>query len=81
MDGPDFTLSIAALPAGKYTITIGETETVATAAGQRIVSVLSGDSALAQDYDIFKAAGGARQVTTITGTVEHKDDAARSGPL
>jgi beta-glucosidase len=80
VDGADFTLSIAALPAGKYSITIGEAEMVATAEGQRSFSVMSGDSVLANDFDIFKAAGGARQVTTITGTVEHKDDSLK-GPL
>ena len=39
----------------------------------------SGDTALAKDFDIF-AKAGARKVTTITGTVEHADDALR-GPL
>ena len=30
---------------------------------------------LAKNFDIFATAGGARKVTSITGTVEHEDDA------
>jgi beta-glucosidase len=80
VSGQDFTVSIAGLPAGTYTLTIGETETIATAAGQRVFNVTSGDTTLAKDFDIFTAAGGARKVTTITGNVEHAEDAIR-GPL
>ena len=80
VNGQDFTVSIAALPPGTYTVTIGETESVATAVGQRVFSVWCGESTLVKDFDIFKAAGGARKPTTISGTVEHAEDAIR-GPL
>jgi beta-glucosidase len=42
--------------------------------------VTVGDSSLARDFDLFAAAGGARKVAAITGSVEHEDDALR-GPL
>lgn len=80
VNGQEFAVSIATLPAGKYTITVGAAETVATAAGERVFSVTSGDTTLAKDFDIFAKAGGAKKVTTISGTVEHADDAIR-GPL
>jgi beta-glucosidase len=80
VNGQDFTVAIATLPAGKYTITIGAAETSAAAAGQRVFDVTSEGTSLAKDFDIFAAAGGARKVATITGTVEHTDDALR-GPL
>ena len=80
VNGPDFTVSIATLPAGKYTITIGVADTTATATGERVFTIVSGDTTLAKDFDIFAKAGGARKVTTISGTVEHADDALR-GPL
>lgn len=80
VNGPNFTVSIATLPAGKYTITIGAAETTASAAGERVFDITSGDLSLAKDFDIFAKAGGARKVTTITGTVDHVDDSLR-GPL
>jgi beta-glucosidase len=78
--GEHFTVTIAHLPAGKYTISIGETETWASAPGQRVFSVTSGNTTLAKDFDIMSAAGGARKVCHITGTVEHEDDSLK-GPL
>ena len=80
INGKSFTVSIAHLPAGKYTIAIGEVETSANAAGDRVFDVTSGDAVLAKDYDIVAAAGGARKVSSITGAVEHADDAIK-GPL
>jgi beta-glucosidase len=80
VNGQEFTITIPTLPAGKYTITIGAAETVATAAGERVFSVTSGDTPIAKDFDIITAAGGARKVATVSGTVEHTDDALR-GPL
>ena len=71
---------IAHLPAGKYTIVIGEAETLASAAGERLFDVTSGDVALAMNFDIFATAGGARKACSITGTVEHEDDSIK-GPL
>ena len=80
INGKSFAVSIAHLPAGKYTIVIGEVETSAAAAGDRVFDVTSGDAVLAKDYDIVAAAGGARKVSSITGAVEHEDDAIK-GPL
>jgi beta-glucosidase len=80
VNGTNFTVTIAHLPAGKYTITIGAAETSAGAAGERVFDVTSGDTSLAKNFDIFATAGGARKVATISGTVEHSDDSLR-GPL
>ena len=77
VNGTNFTVSIAHLPAGKYTLTIGAAETVASAPGERVFNVAVGDQVLAKDFDIFSKAGGARKVATITGTVEHEDDSLR----
>jgi beta-glucosidase len=78
--GEKFTVTIAHLPAGKYTISIGEAETWSSAPGQRVFSVTSGDTTLAKDFDIIAAAGGARKVCYITDMVEHEDDSIH-GPL
>ena len=78
--GNNFTVAIAHLPAGKYTISIGEAELWASAPGERVFSVTSGDNTLAKDFDIMVAAGEARKVCHITGVVEHEDDSLK-GPL
>jgi beta-glucosidase len=80
VNGTNFTVTIATLPAGKYAISIGAAETVANASGERIFDVNVGEQVLARDFDLFAAAGGARKVATITGTVAKEDDALR-GPL
>ncbi len=80
ISGPHFTVSIAGLPAGNYTIAIGEVETLASSPGERVFSVTSGDTTLARDFDIVAAAGGAHKVCSITGVVRHEDDSYR-GPL
>ena len=80
VNGTNFTISIAHLPAGRYTLTIGAAETITGGPGERMFDVTAGDKVLAKDFDIFAAAGGARKVATITGTVEHEDDSLR-GPL
>src|ERR1035437_2932016 len=51
--GENFTVTIAHLPAGKYTVSIGEAETWSSAPGRRIFSVISGDTTLAKDFDII----------------------------
>ena len=78
--GEHFTVTIAHLPAGKYTVSIGEAETWSSAPGQRVFSVTSGDTTLAKDFDIITTAGAARKVCYITGLVEHEDDSLK-GPL
>jgi len=78
--GLKFTVTIANLPAGRYSIEIIAAETTATAAGERVFNVTSGDDVLAKDLDLFKAAGGANKIATIQGFVEKPDDALR-GPM
>ena len=80
INGKNFTVSIAHLPAGKYTVVIGEVETLAGGPGERLFDVTSGDTVLARNFDIFTTAGGARKVSSITGSVEHEDDSIK-GPL
>jgi beta-glucosidase len=77
INGKSFTVSIAHLPAGKYTVVIGEVETLAGGPGERLFDVTSGDVTLAAGYDIAATAGGVRKVSYITGTVEHEDDAIK----
>ena len=68
------------LPAGKYTIVIGEAETLLGAPGERSFDVTCGDVALAKNFDIVAAAGAVRKVCYITGQAEHEDDSIK-GPL
>jgi len=58
INGKNFNITIGHLPAGRYTISIGEVETLASAAGERVFDVMAGDVALAKNFDIFAAAGG-----------------------
>jgi beta-glucosidase len=78
--GTNFTVSISHLPAGRYTIVIGEVDTLLSKPGERLFDVTSGDVMLATDFDIVATAGGARKVCYITGEVDHDDDSLR-GPL
>jgi beta-glucosidase len=80
INGTNFTVTITGLPAGKYTVSIGEAENVAGAAGERVFDVTSGDASLARNFDIFATAGAANKVCYINAAVEHEDDAIK-GPL
>ncbi len=80
INGKSFTVTIAHLPAGKYTIYIGEVETLQYTTGQRTFDVICGDNMLATDFDIVAKAGGVNKVCYITGTVDHEDDSIK-GPL
>jgi beta-glucosidase len=80
INGTNFTVSIANLPAGKYSIVIGEVETLVSAPSDRLFDVTSGDNGLATNFDIIAAAGGVRKVCYITGEIEHEDDSIH-GPL
>ena len=80
INGKNFKITISNLPAGKYTITIGEVETLLNNSGERLFNVSSGDVSLASNFDIFATAGGAKKVCNITGRIEHEDDSLR-GPL
>ncbi len=78
--GDSFAITVLGLPEGTYSIIIGLVETQVQQAGERLFTVTSGDKTLAEKYDIFREAGGARKASYIIGTVEHSDEALR-GPL
>jgi beta-glucosidase len=81
INGKNFTVTISHLPAGRYTVSIGEVETLASAAaGDRVFDVTAGDVSLAKNFDIVGAAAGVQKVFYIKGTVEHQDDEIR-GPV
>jgi beta-glucosidase len=79
INGTNFTVTIAHLPEGKYTIVIGEVETFASAPGERLFDVTAGSVVLATNFDIA-AAAGVQKVCYIKGVVEHEDDSLK-GPL
>src|SRR5579859_3903496 len=68
---PSFIVTVSHLPAGKYTVAIGEVENFFPQAGQRVFSVSCGDTSLATNFDIFAVAGGPGKVCYITGLVDH----------
>jgi len=80
VNGKNFTVNIAQLPAGRYTITVSAAETEASAAGDRVFTVVSGSTILATNFDILAFAGTPRKVATFSGVVEHEDDTIK-GPL
>ncbi|MBK9989682.1 MAG: glycoside hydrolase family 3 C-terminal domain-containing protein [Verrucomicrobia bacterium] len=80
VNGTNFNLTIRNLPAGTYVVVLRAVETEAHQPGERVFDVTIGESALAKGLDLFTAAGGARKIATITGTVEKADDTLR-GPL
>ncbi len=80
VNGTNFTVTITHLPAGQYRITISTVETVVNGPGERLFDVISGDSVLASNVDIFATAGGARKIASITGSIKHEDDSLK-GPL
>ncbi len=80
VNGTNFTVTIAQLPAGKYSVVISAAETVASGPSERVFDVSCGDTLLAKDFDIFAAAGAGRKVASVSGTVQHEDDAIK-GPL
>jgi beta-glucosidase len=80
INGTNFTITVTRLPAGKYTVIIGETETFFKDANRRLFDVTCDDTTLAKDFDIVAAAGGPDKVCTITSQVEHSADTVH-GPL
>src|SRR5208283_4448516 len=54
--GANFTVTVSHLPAGKYTVVIGEAEMSFKNAGQRLFDVAVGDTRLATNFDIFAVA-------------------------
>jgi beta-glucosidase len=80
INGTNFAVSISHLPAGKYTIIIGEVETLYETPGERLFDVTSDGIVLATKFDIVAVAGGAQRVCHIEGVVDHDDDSI-NGPL
>ncbi|MGA2245774.1 MAG: glycoside hydrolase family 3 C-terminal domain-containing protein [Verrucomicrobiota bacterium] len=78
--GNNFTITIPHLPPGKYTIVIGEAELYYTEPQKRVFDITIGDQAIATNFDIFAASGGAGKVIYLTNEVEHVEDSLR-GPL
>ena len=78
--GTNFTVTVLHLPAGRYTLQIGEAENHFTGAGQRVFGITSDDAVIAGNLDIFAAAGGAARVLYLTNVVDFPGDALR-GPL
>jgi len=78
--GTNFTITISGLPAGEYKVAISAAEVTGSGPGERVFDVLSGDAVLARNFDIVAAAGAQRKVASITGSVDHADEAIR-GPL
>src|SRR5690349_21301453 len=52
INGMNFTVTIAHLPAGKYTVVIGAAETLASGSDERVFDVTSGDVSLARNLDL-----------------------------
>ena len=77
--GTNFTVSVASLPAGKYTVLIGFAEVDFTNAGQRVFDITCGKQIIATNLDLF-ATAGAEKVCFITNEVNHAADAV-GGPL
>jgi len=78
--GSSFAITVPHLPAGKYTVIIGETEAYFNEPNQRLFDITSGDTTIATNLDIFAAAGGAKKVLYLTNEIEHLDDSLH-GPL
>ena len=77
--GKEFTLTVANLPAGDYSLRLGFVETVHTNAGASVFDVACGDRMLATNLDLFAVTNRAK-VYRVTGKVSHEDDAL-NGPL
>jgi beta-glucosidase len=78
--GHDFSIVVPHLPAGKYTVVIGEAEVYFGSPKQRIFDVSVAGNEIASNYDIFAEAGGARKAVYLTAEVQHQDDSL-AGPL
>jgi len=71
---------VTGLEPGSYTVEIDLAETEYRGEGLRVMNVLCGSVRLAQNLDLFKAAGGFATAYRVRGTVEHAGD-PQSGPL
>ena len=78
--GSHFTVTIPHLPAGKYTVIIGEAEVYFTEPNKRVFDITAGDQPIATNLDLFVTSGGTGKVLYLTNEIEHLDDSLR-GPL
>jgi beta-glucosidase len=78
--GNNFSVTVPHLPAGKYTVIIGEAELYYTEPQKRVFDIIAGDRSIATNLDIFTASGAAGHVLYLTNEVEHLEDSIR-GPL
>jgi beta-glucosidase len=78
--GKDFAVTVPQLPAGKYTVIIGETEAYFKEPDQRVFDVTYGHDVIISNLDIFAVTGGARRALYLTNAIEHADDSI-GGPL
>ena len=78
--GGNFTITVPRLPAGKYSVIIGETEVYFDRANLRRFDIAVEGKVVAANFDIFAVAGGARKVVYLTNEVDHLDDSIH-GPL
>jgi beta-glucosidase len=78
--GKSFVASVDGLPAGRYTVQIDLAETFEKMSGQRIMRITCGKQVLADDLDIFQAAGGYARAYRLTAQVDHAADDI-DGPL
>ncbi|RYG63579.1 hypothetical protein EON80_20955, partial [bacterium] len=70
--GRTFTVLVPELPAGRYTIKIDVAEQYHQQAGQRVMDIAVEDQKLAQNLDVFTAAGGYKKAYVVEGTVNHR---------
>ena len=68
--GMNFSLSVPNLPAGRYTVIVGEAEVDYLTAEQRGFDIICGDQTIASNLDIFAAAGGAGKVLMLTNQID-----------
>jgi beta-glucosidase len=78
--GKSFTANVAGLSAGTYTIEIDLAEVYQQHPGERVMTISSGDTVLADKLDIFSAAGGFAKAYKVEGKIDHQADAV-GGPL
>ena len=78
--GPNFSVSVPQLDAGRYTVILGFAEMYFTNAGQRTFDITCGDQIIASNLDIFATAEGAGKVMFLTNNLDFPGDALR-GPL
>jgi beta-glucosidase len=78
--GKSFTATVEGLPAGDYTAVVELIEAYHGGPGQRVIRITSGDQVLADNVDIFKAAGGKAKPYQLKLKISHEADQIR-GPL